>query len=262
MQPVRLGYNPNMKTHTIATLSEGAGLRLVLFAAVAVMFGLALGCGANGSDDDGEPSASDSGAPTPPTVGPSQFLAPPTSIPAPTAVPAAKSAPTPESLDQTPTQTPSAVMREAPTPRVISRPSASKREPAPDFEMNTFDGELLRLSDLRGKVVVLNFWASWCPSCRWEMPFFERIAQEYGDQEVVFVGVAMSDTLEDAEEFAEKVGVTYPLGLDQTNEIVRAYGVRSLPTTFFISKDGTIRRKLTSPANEGVLRVFIRGQLG
>lgn len=133
--------------------------------------------------------------------------------------------------------------------------------PAPDFSMETFDGETVRLSDLHGQVVVLNFWASWCPPCRWEMPFFEEISQEYRGDGVTFVGVAMSDTLEAASEFATDAGVTYPIGLDATNEITRAYRVVSLPTTFFISPDGNIQRRLTSPANEGTLHVFIRGQL-
>lgn len=133
--------------------------------------------------------------------------------------------------------------------------------PAPDFALETFDGESVLLSDLHGQVVVLNFWASWCPPCRWEMPFFEEISQEYRGDGVTFVGVAMSDTLEAAREFATEAGVTYPIGLDETNEITRAYRVVSLPTTFFISPDGNIQRRLTSPANEGALHVFIRGQL-
>ena len=120
---------------------------------------------------------------------------------------------------------------------------------------------MLRLSDLEGKVVVLNFWASWCPPCRWEMPFFEEMHQEYKDQGVVFLGVAISDTLENARGFAESTGVTYPIGLDTTGEISRNYNVVSLPTTFFIGREGNVERRLTSAANEGVLKVFLRGQL-
>ncbi len=93
------------------------------------------------------------------------------------------------------------------------------------------------------------------------MPFFERMSQEYKDQDVVFLGVAISDTLEDARGFADSTGVTYPIGLDTTNEIARNYSVVSLPTTFFIGKDGDVERRLSSAANEGVLKVFLRGQL-
>ena len=67
------------------------------------------------------------------------------------------------------------------------------------------------MSDFEGKVVVLNFWASWCPPCRWEMPFFERMSQEYEDQDVVFLGVAISDTLENVRAFAEVWGLHIPM---------------------------------------------------
>ena len=94
------------------------------------------------------------------------------------------------------------------------------------------------------------------------MPWFENSSQEYRDRDVVFVGIAMSDTLEDARGFAEEVGVTYRLALDETNEIARDYEVFSLPTTFFIGTEGRIERRLTAAANEGVLKIFIQGQLG
>ena len=194
------------------------------------------------------------------TVAPAVAVA--TVIPqAPTAIPD----PTPEPPTPVPQPTvpppPTVTATPAPTPRVIRSRAQTESRPAPDFEVETFDGETLRLSDLEGKVVVLNFWASWCPPCRWEMPFFESMSQEYLDRDVVFVGIAMSDTFEDASGFAQQTGVTYPLALDTTNEIVRAYEVRSLPTTFFISTDGRIERRLTSAASEGLLKIFIRGQL-
>lgn len=184
----------------------------------------------------------------------------------PTPTPAPDPTPTPRPTIE-PTSTP--LLRAAPTteptprptPRVIRSTSQESQQPAPDFTLETFDGESIRLSDLHGQVVVLNFWASWCPPCRWEMPFFEDISQQYRADGVTFVGVAMSDTLDAAREFADTAGVTYPVGLDATNEIARAYRVVTLPTTFFISPDGNIQRKLTSPANEGTLHVFIRGQL-
>ena len=180
----------------------------------------------------------------------------PTTIPDP---PTVTTEPTPG--PPSPTPEPTVTATPAPTPRTILSTSSTDAETAPDFEVETFDGETLRLSDLNGKVVVLNFWASWCPPCRWEMPFFETMWQEYRDQGVVFVGIAMSDTLENVKAFAEEAGVTYPVGLDTTTEIARAYEVLSLPTTFFIGKDGNIERKLTSAANEGLLKVFLRGQL-
>ena len=184
------------------------------------------------------------------------------SIPTETAAPDPPTA-TPESTptSHSPTPRPTVTATPAPTPRTILSTSQTDAEAAPDFEVETFEGETLRLSDLQDKVVVLNFWASWCPPCRWEMPFFETMWQEYRDRDVVFVGIAMSDTLENLQAFAEEAGVTYPIALDTTTEIARAYEVLSLPTTFFIGKDGNIERKLTSAANEGLLKVFLRGQL-
>ena len=187
------------------------------------------------------------------TTGPAST---PTTIPDPSTA-----APEPTPAPPSPTPEPTVTATPAPTPRTILSTSRTGAEVAPDFEIETFGGETLRLSDLNGKVVVLNFWASWCPPCRWEMPFFETMWQEYRDRDVVFVGIAMSDTLENARDFAEESGVTYPIALDTTNEIVRAYEILSLPTTFFIGKDGNIERKLTSAANEGLLKVFLRGQL-
>ena len=200
---------------------------------------LTVACAQSGGEEQPLPTETSSAIPTQTTV-----PDPPTSTPEPTPAP-----------EPTVTATP------APTPRTILSTSSTDAEAAPDFEVETFDGETLRLSDLNGKVVVLNFWASWCPPCRWEMPFFETMWQEYRDQGVVFVGIAMSDTLENVKAFAEEAGVTYPVALDTTTEIARAYEVLSLPTTFFIGKDGNIERKLTSAANEGLLKVFLRGQL-
>ena len=183
-----------------------------------------------------------------------------TVTPEPTPAPTATAVPTPEPT-ATPEPAPTSTALPAPTPITVQTRATKESGKAHDFEIETFDGEMLRLSDLEGKVVVLNFWASWCPPCRWEMPFFEEMHQEYKDQGVVFLGVAISDTLENARGFAESTGVTYPIGLDTTSEISRNYNVVSLPTTFFIGREGNVERRLTSAANEGVLKVFLRGQL-
>ena len=202
---------------------------------------LTISCTQSGGGADPAPTQMTSPDPTPTTV-PDPPIATPESSPS-------QLSPTPE---PTVTATP------APPPRTILSTSSTEAGAAPDFEVETFDGETLRLSDLSGKVVVLNFWASWCPPCRWEMPFFETMWQEYRDQGVVFVGI---DTLENVRAFAEEAEVTYPVALDTTTEIARTYEVLSLPTTYFIGKDGNIERKLTSAANEGLLKVFLRGQL-
>ena len=180
----------------------------------------------------------------------------PTVTPEPSATPELKPSPTATVL---PTATPDpATPTPAPTPATLKLSSGSSM--AHDFELTLFSGETLGLSDLRGQVVVLNFWASWCPPCRWEMPSFESMYQEYRDQGVVFVGVAVSDFEEDAREFVELTGATYPIGRDLTG-IARDYRVLSLPTTVFIDAEGKVARTLTNVANEAVLRLFIEGQI-
>ena len=93
------------------------------------------------------------------------------------------------------------------------------------------------------------------------MPAFERMYQEYSDKGVMFVGVAVSDDPANAKAFADEIGVTYPIGADFAGRISRVYRPTTMPTTFFIDREGVIQRRLVSVANEGVLRIFLKGQL-
>lgn len=163
--------------------------------------------------------------------------------------------PTPEVSTRTPE--PSPVTAAGTSGRTVERGSGL---PGHDFELTLLDGESLRLSDLRGKVVVLNFWASWCPPCRAEMPDFQEIWEEMKEDDVVFLGVAVGDSESPARAFAETTGVTYPLGLDETGRISRDYQVTSLPTTFLIDREGNESRRF-GIANRGALRIFIESQL-
>lgn len=133
-------------------------------------------------------------------------------------------------------------------------------EESPDFQIVLLDGQTIRLSDFRGKVVVLNFWASWCGPCIKEMPDFEKISQEYKSQGVVFLGIAVSDIEENSRSFAKMLGITYSLGSDPTGNITRDYHVTNLPTTFLINQDGNQTHKF-GIANKGALKIFLRGQL-
>ena len=172
-------------------------------------------------------------------------------------MPTATVVPSPTPANSTPTPAPRPVARDGTSARTIDRGSG---QPASDFELILFDGQSLRLSDLRGKVVVLNFWASWCPPCRAEMPDFEEMWRELQHQDVVFLGIALSDSEKDARAFADATGVTYPLGMDQTGRIGRDYRVISLPTTFLIDRDGNESRRF-GIANRGALRIFVETKL-
>jgi len=114
-------------------------------------------------------------------------------------------------------------------------------EPAPDFELISFKGEKYQLSDLKGNVVVINFWASWCESCKPEAKDLEDAYQSYLSRgDVIFLGIDYVDTEPEALAYLEEFGVTYPNGPDLKTSISQAYRIRGVPETFIIDKNGTI----------------------
>lgn len=113
-------------------------------------------------------------------------------------------------------------------------------EPAPDFTLETFDGRTLDTKEMRGRVVVVNFWASWCVTCVDEAEELEQAYQMYNDQGVEFIGVDWSDTESKALAYLEKYGISYPNGPDLGQRIYQAYRVRGVPETFVLAPDGTL----------------------
>jgi len=116
-----------------------------------------------------------------------------------------------------------------------------KGKSAPDFTLTTLEGQPVKLSDYRGKAVLLNFWATWCGPCKVEMPWFVDLQRQYGSQGLQIIGVAMDDSGKDAiDKFAKEMGVNY-LILQGKEAVGDAYGgVLGLPTTFFIDRNGRI----------------------
>ncbi len=112
--------------------------------------------------------------------------------------------------------------------------------PAPDFTLPALDGSTFRLSDQRGKPVVLNFWATWCGPCQRELPALQRAAEHY-DGVVVFAGVDQAETAETVQRYVDKLGLTFAIPMDGEQEVGERYGVLGLPTTFFIDESGVIR---------------------
>ncbi len=119
----------------------------------------------------------------------------------------------------------------------------SNSSPAPDFTVTDKDGSKVKLSDMKGKPVVLNFWASWCPPCKAEMPDFEQMYKKYGN-EINFMIVNSTDgqqeTVETAKAYIEQNGYTFPVYYDTMYEGAYAYQVHSLPSTFFIDASGNV----------------------
>lgn len=122
--------------------------------------------------------------------------------------------------------------------------------PAPDFTLTTFDEQTLRLSDLRGQVVVINFWASWCVPCRQEAPVLEATWREYRDRGVVFIGVDYLDTEIEARKYMAEFDLTYPNGPDVGTRIATAYRIKGVPETFFVDTTGQLRGVFIGPTTE------------
>lgn len=211
-------------------------------------------CSSQGVQQDAPPApkaedTATAGSPTPEaTASPEPAPEPPT--PEPTAEPS----PTPTAF--------TASIDTPPTPdRQVRKIDRGSGKPAPDFEIELIDGATVSLSGYRGEVVLLNFWGTWCPPCRAEMPALQRTWEEYEDQGVVFLGVAIYDEKADVEKFAESYGITYPLGVDILGDLTVDYKVTSFPTTFLIDREGNEVRRIVNPVNEGFLRIFLNGML-
>jgi thiol-disulfide isomerase/thioredoxin len=132
-------------------------------------------------------------------------------------------------------------------------PLASVGRAAPDFLLEQPSGGTLRLSDLQGRPVVVNFWATWCPPCRREVPELVRAAERYGD-DLVIVGVDLQEPDDLVLDFAAEFGVTYPLVVDRDGELADTWRlggpIEGIPTTYFIDVTGVVRDFFYGPLNE------------
>jgi len=133
---------------------------------------------------------------------------------------------------------------------------------APDFTLTTLSGEDVTLSDFRGRQpVVLNFWATWCPPCRAEIPFFQSASRKYNGQ-VVVLGVDDGEPRTTVAPFVTEMGMTYPVPLDSESVVSRRYRVNSLPSTYFIGRDGLVQHVHIGIINQAVLEAQIEALLG
>lgn len=133
-------------------------------------------------------------------------------------------------------------------PSAVGAPLSSSPSPregffAPDFTLDTLQGGQVRLSDLRGKIVVINFWASWCLPCRAETPALQNSYERYKDSGVVILGVNLTDqdSLNDVKDFVRQFGLTYPILLDRDGSTSLRYRIQGLPSTYFLNRAGVIR---------------------
>ena len=138
-------------------------------------------------------------------------------------------------------------------PRIIPSPLVGK--PAAPFALTTFDGKPVSLEALRGKVVVVNFWASWCvPACYDEAPSLERAWQAYRDRDVVLIGVNIQDKEEPARRFLAQFRHTFPNAPDPAGRVSVDYGVYGVPETFFIDRKGRVRFKQVGSVTDEIMK--------
>jgi peroxiredoxin len=112
---------------------------------------------------------------------------------------------------------------------------------ARDFTLKSHDGSNLRLAEMKGQVVMLNFWASWCGPCRQEMPILEQLNKKYGKLGFTVWGINVDEDPAMAEKLLKETGVTFPVLFDSRNEVSELYGVDAMPTTVMVDRDGNIR---------------------
>jgi thiol-disulfide isomerase/thioredoxin len=154
-------------------------------------------------------------------------------------------------------------------PLAVGAPLSSSPSPregflAPDFTLDTLDGKKVTLSELRGKIVIINLWATWCPPCRAEMPALENAYKQYKESEVIILGlnVTNQDSEKDIPSFVKEFGLTFPILLDRDGSVSALYQLRGLPTTYFVNRKGIIRTVVVGgPMNETFIRSKIEALL-
>jgi len=122
---------------------------------------------------------------------------------------------------------------EAPAPEVGKR--------APDFELDALDGQSIALSGLKGTPVLVNFWATWCGPCTYEMPFLQQVYEDWPEEELVLLAINIQEGSSKVSQFMQSQGFSFPVLLDSQAAVAQQYSVMGIPSTFFIDSDGVIQ---------------------
>ena len=168
--------------------------------------------------------------------------------------------PAPRPQTAVPSATADAVVgRPTTSVETINRPVGPQENAlAPDFTVVDLNGQKLRLSDFRGKRVLLNFWATWCPPCRAELPQIQAAHLKYGKDEFVVLGVDFGESKEQVSTFAKENNLTYLLTLDESGAALTAYNVRAIPATYFIDRQGVIVMKQAGAVTTAVIEAALK----
>lgn len=138
-------------------------------------------------------------------------------------------------------------------------PSGMEGKVAPDFSLPTLAGSTLTLADYRGKVVFLNFWATWCAPCEEEMPSMQKLHEHFKDRDFVILSISIDEGKNAVGPFMERLGLTFPVAFDPASEVAGLYGLTGVPETFLIGPTGVIMHHLIGPGdwyNSGIISAF------
>ncbi len=133
-------------------------------------------------------------------------------------------------------------------------PAPRVDNPAPDFRVTTLDGQILQLSDFRGRPVWITFWATWCPPCRAENPDIQAVYEANRDQGLVIIALSIGEDADTVRSYVARTGLTYTIGLDQGTDIAAQYRIVGIPTHFFVDRDGIIRDWRIGSMSESTMR--------
>lgn len=139
----------------------------------------------------------------------------------------------------------------------VSKEKVQEGSVAPDFVLKDLNGKQVQLSDYKGKGVFLNFWGTWCAPCKREMPYMERQYQHYKNLGVEIIAVNVGESNIAVESFVTQYKLTFPVVLDKSSEVLHAYGVDPLPTTFLIDKNGKVVDIITGQMTERDVRNYM-----
>ena len=143
---------------------------------------------------------------------------------------------------------------------VASSEGLNKGNSAPDFELTTLDGKKVKLSDYQGKKVILNFWATWCPPCKAEMPHMQNYYEDFAEQEnveILAVNLTSGDSADKVEDFVRDYGLTFPIPMDVEGSVAQTFEAITIPTSYMIDTKGRIQNKIVGPMDDQMIEDFV-----